>query len=51
MRKTIKKEDINPAVFDLYDKYAHNKINRRKFVDKLALYAVGGFTVPTLLSF
>ena len=47
----IKKEDINPAVFDLYDKYAHNKIDRRKFVDKLAIYAVGGLTVPALLSF
>jgi carboxymethylenebutenolidase len=47
----IKKKDINPAVFDLYDKYAHNKIDRRKFVDKLAMYAVGGLTVPALLSF
>jgi len=47
----IKKEDINPAIFDLYDKYAHNKINRRKFVDKLTMYAVGGLTVPALLSF
>jgi len=51
MSKQIKKEDINPAVFDLYDKYAHNKIDRRKFVDKLAMYAVGGLTVPALLSF
>jgi len=47
----IKKEDINQEVFDLYDKYAHNKIDRRKFIDKLSLYAVGGLTVPTLLSF
>ncbi len=51
MSKTIKKEDINQEVFDLYDSYAHNKINRRKFIDKLSLYAVGGLTVPTLLSF
>jgi len=51
MSKTLKKEDINQEVFDLYDKYAHNKIDRRKFIDKLSLYAVGGLTVPTLLSF
>ena len=49
--KTLKKEDINQEVFDLYDSYAHNKIDRRRFLDKLSLYAVGGLTVPTLLSF
>ncbi len=51
MSKTLKKEDIDQEVFDLYDRYAHNKIDRRKFIDKLSLYAVGGLTVPTLLSF
>ncbi len=51
MSKIIKKEDINQEVFDLYDSYAHNKINRRKFIDKLSMYAVGGLTVPALLSF
>ncbi len=51
MSTPLKKEDINQEVFDLYDKYAHNKIDRRKFIDKLSLYAVGGLTVPTLLSF
>ncbi|WP_194766119.1 dienelactone hydrolase family protein [Tamlana sp. I1] len=49
--KPIKKEDISQDVFDLYDDYAHNKINRRQFVEKLSLFAVGGLTVPTLLSF
>lgn len=49
--KEIKKEDINQEVFDLYDDYAHNKIDRRKFMEKLSLYAVGGLTVPSLLSF
>lgn len=49
--KELKKEDINDEVFELYDNYAHNKINRRKFIDKLSLYAVGGVTVPALLSF
>lgn len=49
--KPIKKEDINQDVFDLYDDYAHNKIDRRQFVEKLSLYAIGGLTVSSLLSF
>ena len=49
--KPIRKEDISDEVFELYDRYAHNKIDRRKFIDKLSLYAVGGLTVPSLLSF
>ncbi|MBT8296733.1 MAG: dienelactone hydrolase family protein [Maribacter sp.] len=49
--KKIKKEDIKQEVFDLYDDYAHNRVSRRLFVDKLATYAVGGLTVSSLLSF
>ncbi|WP_378187557.1 dienelactone hydrolase family protein [Aquimarina sp. W85] len=49
--KKLKKKDINPEVFDLYDAYAHNKLERRQFIKKLSLYAVGGITVPSLLSF
>ena len=49
--KTLKKEDISQEVFDLYDYYAHNKIDRRQFVEKLSIYAVGGITVSSLLSF
>jgi len=49
--KKLKKEDINQEVFDLYDDYAHNRIERRQFIKKLSLYAVGGITVPSLLSF
>lgn len=49
--KKLKKEDISQEVFDLYDDYAHNKIERRKFIRKLSLYAIGGITVPSLLSF
>lgn len=47
----IKKEDISQEVFDLYDDYAHNRLDRRSFMQKLSLYAVGGLTVPTLMSF
>lgn len=49
--KKLTKEDISQEVFDLYDDYAHNKIDRRRFVEKLSLFAVGALTVPTLLSF
>ncbi|MFA6248945.1 MAG: dienelactone hydrolase family protein [Mucilaginibacter sp.] len=47
----IKKEDIKQEVFDLYDDYAHSRLNRRTFMEKLSLYAVGGLTVPALMSF
>ena len=49
--KKLTKEDVNQDVFDLYDDYAHNKINRRQFVENLSLYAVGSITVGSLLSF
>ena len=51
MMKKIRKEDIDQEVFDLYDQYAHNRINRRQFLDRLSVYAVGGITLPSLLSF
>ncbi|WP_163324383.1 dienelactone hydrolase family protein [Draconibacterium mangrovi] len=49
--KSIKKEQISQEVFDLYDDYAHNRIDRRKFVERLSAYAVGGLTVSSLMSF
>jgi carboxymethylenebutenolidase len=49
--KKLTKEDISQEVFDLYDDYAHNRIDRRRFVEKLSLFAVGALTVPSLLSF
>lgn len=51
MDSKITKEDISQEVFDLYDDYAHNKINRRQFVEKLSIFAVGSLTLPSLLSF
>ncbi|NJM26274.1 MAG: dienelactone hydrolase family protein [Bacteroidia bacterium] len=42
---------INQEVFDLYDDYAHSRIDRRQFVEKLSTYAVGGITVASLMSF
>lgn len=49
--KEIKKEDISQEILDLYDDYAHNKLDRRKFVERLSVYAVGGLTVPSILGF
>ena len=47
----VNKEDIKQEVFDLYDDYAHNRLDRRDFMQKLSLYAVGGLTVTSLMSF
>ena len=49
--KKLTKADINQDVFDLYDDYAHNKLERRQFIEKLSAYAIGGITVTSLLSF
>jgi carboxymethylenebutenolidase len=47
----IRKEDIKQEVFDLYDDYAHSRIERREFIQKLSAHAVGGITVTALMSF
>jgi len=49
--ENIRKEDIKQEVFDLYDDYAHNRVDRRDFIQKLSAYAVGGITVTSLMSF
>ncbi|MDF2158420.1 dienelactone hydrolase family protein [Algoriphagus sp. CAU 1675] len=48
--KKLNKEDIPQEVFDLYDYYAHNKLDRRTFVEKLSAYTAGGITLTTLMS-
>jgi carboxymethylenebutenolidase len=49
--KMITRNDIPQKVFELYDDYAHNRIDRRQFMDNLSMYAVGGVTVASLMSF
>ncbi len=49
--KELKKEDIKQEVFDLYDDYAHNKFDRRQFMERLSVYAIGGITISSLMSF
>lgn len=41
---------VPQEVFELYDAYAHNQLERREFIEKLSLYAVGGLTITTLMS-
>jgi len=48
--KKLSKDEINQEIFDLYDDYAHNKIDRRKFVEQLSVYAIGGLTLSSLMS-
>ena len=38
-------------MYDLYDDYVHSKIDRKRFLEKLSVYAVGGLTLPSLLGF
>lgn len=45
----LNKADIPQEAFDLYDYYCHNKLDRRTFIEKLSVYAVGGITVAALL--
>lgn len=49
--KKLEKGDLSQKVYDLFDSYVHNKIDRRGFVAKLSVYAVGGITVPSILAF
>jgi len=49
--KPIQKEDLSQEIFDIYDEYVHSKINRRDFVNKLSVYAVGGLTVSAIMGY
>jgi carboxymethylenebutenolidase len=51
MKENQKKEDVNQEVFDLYDDYVHDRIDRRQFLDKISAHAIGGVTVASLLGF
>jgi len=45
----MKKQELSQDIYDLYDDYAHNKLDRRQFMDKISMFAVGGLTVPLIL--
>lgn len=41
--------DFDQEVLDLYDDYAHGRIDRRDYIRRLGAFAVGGVTVQALL--
>ncbi len=44
-------EELPQEVFDLFDKYVHDRIDRREFANKVARYAVGGLTVAAIMDY
>jgi carboxymethylenebutenolidase len=42
--------DFEPKVLELYDDYAHGRIDRRQYIRRLGAFAVGGLTVETLMA-
>ena len=44
-----KRTDLPQEVYDLYDYYVHDRIDRREFASKLARFAVGGLTVAAIM--
>ena len=44
-------QDLPQEVYDLYDYYVHDRIDRREFNNKLARFAVGGLTVAAILEY
>ena len=44
----MKKQDIDPRVYALYDDYCHGKINRREFFRRAATITVGGVAALTM---
>ena len=46
-RKTA--SDYDPELMKLYDRYVHDQISRRDFLDQASKFAVGGLTAAALL--
>ncbi len=42
--------EFDQKVLDLYDDYAHGRLNRRDYIKQLGAFAVGGLTVEGLLA-
>jgi carboxymethylenebutenolidase len=41
-------KEIDPRVFDLYDKYCHGGMDRREFLDRAAAITIGGVSALTM---
>jgi carboxymethylenebutenolidase len=42
--------DFDQQVLDLYDDYAHGRIDRRDYLQRLGAFAIGGLTVEALIA-
>lgn len=42
--------DFSPELLALYDGYVHGRLSRRDFLDRAAMYTVGGLTAATILA-
>lgn len=42
--------EFDQEVLDLYDDYAHGRLNRRDYIKKLGMFAVGGMTAEALMA-
>lgn len=49
--KPLTKEDLAPEIWDLFDQYVHNLIERREFFEQLGRYAKGGITTAMIYQF
>ncbi|NJB85394.1 carboxymethylenebutenolidase [Lewinella marina] len=47
----FRKEDLDPEVFRLFDRYVHSQLERRDFIERLGAFAVGGLTVKGILDY
>ena len=45
------KPDLPREVYALFDRYVHDQISRRQFLDQVARYAVGGMTAAGILAY
>ena len=43
-------EQLDPAVYRLFDQYVHSQISRRQFLQKVGQYAVAGLTAQGILA-
>lgn len=43
-------KDFDPRLLELYDFYVHGNINRREFLDRAAVFALGGLTATAILA-
>ena len=50
MNQRKQAKQFDQAVLDLYDDYAHGRLDRRDYVKRLAAFAVGGMTVEGLMN-